>query len=151
MKIAIFDIDETITLETDFMKKYAPAFLQKNGFRAGQINEAGYCLHEVYGLKEQLMERGIPAQEAKERAEGVTNKFWNRYFFKYNRTRVRRGVAMLMDILHDYGYEIHLLSLRGKNTDLKGTGGIVRLITKGMLKRNKVSYDKLVLVQTKNE
>ena len=47
--------------------------------------------------------------------------------------------------------EIHLLSLRGKNTDLKGTGGIVRLITKGMLKRNKVSYDKLVLVQTKKE
>lgn len=29
MKIAIFDIDETITLETDFMKKYA----EKYGFK----------------------------------------------------------------------------------------------------------------------
>lgn len=29
MKIAIFDIDDTITYESDFLRKYAPKFLEK--------------------------------------------------------------------------------------------------------------------------
>lgn len=33
MKIAIFDIDDTITFETDFIKRYTPIFLRKIGLK----------------------------------------------------------------------------------------------------------------------
>ena len=41
MKIAVFDIDDTITYETEFLKKYAPVFLEKHGFSSQCVNLSG--------------------------------------------------------------------------------------------------------------
>lgn len=158
MKIAIFDIDDTITFETDFIKNNAPSFLRENGFYAEQVNLTEYSLHEIYGLKAQLIKKGMSSQEASAEAEHITNKFWNKYFLKYNKTKVRQGVADVIHILRQYGYEIHFVSLRGKRTSVKENyiqkfirTCIVPGITKWMLKRNKLYYDKLTLVQTETE
>lgn len=158
MKIAIFDIDDTITFETDFLKKYAPSFLRKNGFTAELADAEGYSLYEIYGLTKQLVCRGMSHEEANIKAVNITNKFWNEYFWKYNKTKVRQGVADVIHLLRQNGYEIHLVSLRGKSTTTKETGlnklvrtCIVPRITKLMLKKNKIRYNKLALVQTKED
>ena len=64
----------------------------------------------------------------------------------------------MINILRQYGYEIHFVSLRGKRTCIRESRVskfirtcLVPNITKQMLKRNKIYYDKLTLLQTEED
>ena len=50
MKIAIFDIDDTIVEETGFMLKKAQKYLrEKHNIDAEIVNPNGYAVKEVFG------------------------------------------------------------------------------------------------------
>ena len=58
MKIAIFDIDDTIVEETRFMIENAPLFLKKKyKIERELINKERYDLKEAFALKEYFIER----------------------------------------------------------------------------------------------
>ena len=64
----------------------------------------------------------------------------------------------MINILRQYGYEIHFVSLRGKRTCIRESRVskfirtcLVPNITKQMLKRNKIYYDKLTLLKTEED
>lgn len=153
MKIAIFDIDDTITYESDFLRKYAPKFLEKENLKAIVVDERGYYLEEIYGLRNQFMDRGCSLGEAELEANKLADKFWRQHFIKYNFCPVRPGVCDLIEELKKNGYQIHMLSLRGKKTMKKVSAidgdmqfEMVSKITKLMLKMNHIYYDRLRLV-----
>lgn len=158
MKIAIFDIDDTITYESDFLRRYAPRFLEREHLKAVIVNEKGYCLDKIYGLSNQFMERGCSVKEAEFKANRIADKFWKQYFIKYNFCQVRPGVSDLINELKNNGYQIHMISLRGKKTvekdstiDQRVQFAAVSMITKMMLKMNHIYYDRLKLVKDLKE
>ena len=159
MKIAIFDIDGTITDETKFLRKYAPKYLKEECNIDPIIkNENGYSLDIIYGVKEILMEDGMEEHEASLKAKKIEKNFWNKYFVKYNMQKLRPGVKETINELRKNGYEIHFVSLRGRKTKSKDTLlnefirlHIVPLITKFLLLSNGIKYDKLTLVQSEEE
>lgn len=110
-------------------------------------------MNDIYGIEPQLIDKGFSLHEAKKETEDITNRFWNQHFLKYNNENIRPGVADLIQKMHRYGYEIHLLSLRGKESKKVSRPKkhirvrVIRCITKSMLRRNKIYYDKLVLVE----
>lgn len=159
MKNIIFDIDDTLTYETDFLKKYAPKYLQDNyNISAVIVNENGYNLDEIYGLKNYWLNKGKNEKEAIEMAKKMTNDFWNKHFIKYNVKKLREGTKQVIKNLKKEGYQIHLLSLRGKKTKENDSLlnefirlKVVPLITKISLLLNGIKYDKLVLVKNEDE
>lgn len=156
MKIAIFDIDDTITYESDFLRKYGPKFLEKENLKAIIVDERGYCLDEIYGLRDQFMERGYSLKEAEVETNKLVDKFWKLYFIKYNFCRIRPGVSNLINELKKNGYQIHILSLRGKRQKGSTLNGNVQFemvskITKLMLRMNHIYYDRLRLVSDLKE
>lgn len=75
MKIAIFDIDDTITYESDFIRKYAHKFLENENLRSNVANKSGYSLDEIYGLKYQFIEQGYSLKRAEMEAEKIEKSF----------------------------------------------------------------------------
>lgn len=158
MKIAIFDIDDTITYESDFLQKYAPKFLEKENLKSIAVDGKGYSLDKIYGLRGQLMKRGYSEKEVELEAKRITSKFWESLFIKYNFCKVRPGVRALINELKKNGYQIHMLSLRGKKTKEKDSvidrgmqSRAVSMITRLMLKMNHIYYDNLKLVRDLKE
>lgn len=159
MKVVIFDIDDTITYETEFLKQYAPKYLkEKYNIDVAIKNENGYNLDQIYDLENILISRGVSREEAALKAKKITNNFWNKNFIKYNLKKIRPGVKDLIEQLKQDGYEIHFVSLRGKKTKDNDTKlnefirlKIVPLITKFLLLSNGIKYDKLTLVQNEQE
>ena len=159
MKVVVFDIDDTITYETEFLKQHAPKFLKdKYDIDIVIKNENGYNLEEIYDLNNILVKTGLNEEEAKYKSKKITNDFWNSNFIKYNLKKVRPGVKDLIHQLKKDGYDIHFVSLRGKKTKENDTKlnefvrlKIVPLITKILLFSNGIKYDKLTLVKNEEE
>ena len=79
--------------EAEFMKKYAPKYLKsiyKDNFSI--VNEHGYNLGEVFGLKEYLKERIKNKDNIDNEIEKINNSFWNKYFLKYMNYPIRNNI-----------------------------------------------------------
>lgn len=158
MKIAIFDIDDTITQETEFMMSNARRFLRQYELSANVINPNGYNLDQVYDITGQLVAKGMQFEEAAIEAQRLINKFWNKNFLKYNLQRTMPGVAECIRMLKQNGYQIHFVTLRGRKTQEYSIwlnesirNQIVMLITRMMLRKNLIPFDSLHLVSTQEE
>lgn len=80
----IFDIDDTVTRETEFMMKHAPGYLKKmyrDTFPV--VNAHGCNVSEVFGIREFLIRNDFPADQLEPELEKVNSGFWNRYFPRY--------------------------------------------------------------------
>lgn len=158
MKIAIFDIDDTIVKETDFMLKYAPSFLRrKYNIDAHITNPTGYDLKEVYGLVKHFRQLGFDDEQAVRKADYINHDFWNRNFVKYCRQPIKNGVRETIEQLRLNGYTIIFLSLRGKNTENSPSFKeriklfFISRLTVAQLRRGKIYFDFIRLVKNKEE
>lgn len=154
----LFDIDDTITNETDFMIKYAPIYLKKKyGLNVQVVNPHGYDVVEVFGLKEKLKDNAKFYLNLEAKLEEINKSFWNKYFIKYIFYPIKKDARKIICDLRNRGYKINFASLRGKKTKEKESlkdkfvrTKIVLFLTKLQLKLNHIKYDKLILVE-KNE
>lgn len=86
MKTIVFDIDDVLTEETEFMRRFAPTYLHKvYGWDVSVVNPNGYELSEVYGIKDILVILGYTEADAEMKARKISQKFWNKHFIKSNR------------------------------------------------------------------
>lgn len=155
MKLVIFDIDDTIVNETNFMRDNAELFLKRNyGIDASIINPNGYDLKETYGLVNHFMQLGYDEEEANKKSDEINATFWNKNFLKYCMQPIKPGVKDTVKVFRDNGYKIYFLSLRGKATNKKTfINNFIRLkvvpfLTSLQLKRGKIVYDELKMVKT---
>ena len=154
----LFDIDDTITNETDFMIKYAPIYLKKKyGLNVQVTNPHGYNVVEVFGLKEKLKDDARFYLDLENKLDKINKSFWNKYFVKYIFYPIKKDASKVIKDLKKQGYKINFASLRGRKTkeneSLKDKfirTKIVPLLTKMQLKFNHIKYDKVFLVE-KNE
>lgn len=154
----VFDIDDTVTNETEFMLKYAPTFLKKKyNFDVKIINQHGYNIGEVFNIKDILENQELKEDELEKKIKSITDSFWNENFMKYIFYPIRKDAAQTINELKSKGYKINFVSLRGKKTtdNMKLIDKIIRtkivpLLTKIQLKINGIKYDNLFLVE-KNE
>ena len=158
MKIAIFDIDDTIVEETAFMLENAPRFLKKKyNIDAQVINPNGYDLKEVYDLAQHFRQLGCNSEQAAQKANYVNQEFWNRNFARYCSQPIKNGVRETVELLRSEDYKIVFLSLRGKRKDGKPTFKdriklfFVFRLTAAQLRRGKIHADIIRLVRNKEE
>ncbi len=159
MKIAIFDIDDSIVEETRFMIENAPSFLKKKyKIERDIINKEGYDLKEVFALKEYFIENGLTEEEAIKKSDKINQDFWNQNFIKYCMMPIKPGVKELIDFLKLNDYYIQFVSTRGKKSSENSSFikdfirlQIVPLLTKIQLANGNISYDSLKLVKSKQE
>ena len=155
----VFDIDDTITKETEFMLKYAPSFLMKKyNIQAKVVNPNGYNVDEVYGIRNILTSRGVKARDLDRETKKIVDSFWNKYFLKYMFYPLKDDTKIITEVLKKKGYKINFVSLRGKKTIDKLNPieklvrlGIVPFLTKMQLKLNGIKYDKLYLVESNKD
>lgn len=153
----IFDIDDTITNETEFMIKYAPIYLKKKyNLDVYVVNPNGYGVSEVFGLEEVFKNNGFVGDMATQ-LKKIDQSFWNKYFMKYMFYPIKKDAAKTISELRSRGYKINFVSLRGKKDKEQETikeklirTKIIPFLTKIQLKRNHIKYDRLILVE-KNE
>lgn len=158
MKV-IFDIDDTITNETEFMKRYAPSYIKKKFNIDVEIKDSnGYNINEVYGLRETLEKEGLPEEKINTNLEKITNGFWSSHFLKYMVYPIKKDTSKIIEQLYKDGYKVEFVSHRGKKTKEKEGFKdklirlkIVPLLTRFQLGINKIKYDKLTLVETVEE
>ncbi len=151
----IFDIDDTITKETEFMMKYAPKYLKsKYNLDFKVINPNGYDVAEVFGVEKILKDNNYPGN-IEEEVKKINSSFWNKYFLKYMFYPLKPDTKRIIDNLINKGYKINFVSLRGKKTyeteNIKQKfvrKKIVPFLTKMQLKFNGIKYNKLFLVET---
>ncbi len=159
MKFAIFDIDDTIVEETNFMLKNAQKYLQEHfDIDVKIVNPNGYDVKEVFGLVEYFKSKGYSEEEANTESKRINQSFWNNNFVKYCQTPLKSGVKQTVDLLRDNGYQVMFVSLRGKKTSKESTfvDNLIRLkivpfLTATQLSKGKVKYDTLKLVKTPQE
>lgn len=157
--VIIFDIDDTITHETEFMKKYAPRFLKRKYHCTFQIvNEYGYNVSEVFGIKKFLIKNNFPEDQIELELRNINSSFWIHYFFMYMFYPIKTDTRKIINNLKKRGYKIVFISTRDKKmceneTKLQNIvrKNIVLFLTKLQLKRNGIKYDTLILVQSNKE
>lgn len=155
----IFDIDDTITNETEFMLKYAPKYLKKKfNVQFDVQNPNGYDVSEVFGIEEYLKNNDYSQEQIKYEMERINSCFWNKYFVRYMFYPIKKDVSKVIKELSKKGYKINFVSLRGKKTHDNENfiqkivrEEVVPLLTKLQLKINNIKYDNLFLVQTNDE
>ena len=154
----IFDIDDTITRETEFMMKYAPKYLKnKYNLDFKIINPNGYDVADVFGVEKILKDNNYPGN-IEEEVKKINSSFWNKYFLKYMFYPLKPDTKKIIDNLINKGYKINFVSLRGKKTheteNMKQKfvrKKIVPFLTKMQLKFNGIKYNKLFLVETNED
>ncbi|MDD6224313.1 MAG: HAD hydrolase-like protein [bacterium] len=160
MKVAIFDIDDTIVEETNFMKRHAVKFIKKHyNIEVTESNPNGYDVKEVYGLEDYFLKKGYSTEESIKRSEKINKHFWNKNFIKYCMQNAKPGVKETINYLRENGYKIHFVSARGKPTTNKEgsiVGDLIRLkivplLTKIQLLKSGIKYDVLKLVKSSEE
>ena len=156
MRIAIFDIDDTITNESDFIRKKSKSYFAKYGINPIIINPNGYKIEEIFDIKSCYLEEGFSVESAENLTSHLSNFFWNKYFFYYNLQKLKPGISKYISFLKKKGYLIYFISLRGivRSSDenkINKERRLVKLITKYMLKINHIYYDDLILVKNKEE
>lgn len=155
----VFDVDDTITKETEFMLKYAPSFLMKKyNIQAKVVNPNGYNVDEVYGIKNILASKGVKKEDLDKETKKIVDSFWNKYFLKYMFYPLRSDIKDITKELKEMGYNINFVSLRGKKTIDKLNPiekivrlGIVPFLTKMQLVMNGIKHDKLYLVESNED
>ena len=155
----VFDIDDTITNETEFMLKYAPSFLMKKyNIQAKVVNPNGYNVDEVYGIRNILISKGVKTDDLDKETKKIVDSFWNKHFLKYMFYPLKKDTKSITEELKMKGYKINFVSLRGKKTIDKLNPieklvrlGIVPFLTKMQLKLNGIKYDKLYLVESNED
>ena len=158
MKIAIFDIDDTIVEETRFMLDKAPDFLLKQyNIHVKIRNPNGYDVAEVYGLADYFKSLGDSDQLANEKCKQINQSFWNSNFIKYCMQPIKPGVKETIEMLKEQGFKIIFLSLRGKPSKKRSALNdfsrlwIVPFLTILQLSRGHLKYDVVKLIKTKKE
>ncbi|MBQ8327590.1 MAG: 1-acyl-sn-glycerol-3-phosphate acyltransferase [Lachnospiraceae bacterium] len=159
MKTIVFDIDDVLTEETEFMRRFAPTYLHKvYGWDVSVVNPNGYELSEVYGIKDILVILGYTEADAEMKARKISQKFWNKHFIKYCNEPLREGAREVIATYRKLGYEIRIVSMRGKKTkekesrkDLFVRKKIVPLLTKWQLWKGRVKYDYLEMPSVIND
>lgn len=155
----VFDIDDTITNESEFMLKYAPKFLKKKYNIDAEIkNPNGYNIDGVYGIKDILIKQGVQFDDLDIKTKHIVDSFWNKYFIKYIFYPIKKDAKIIVEELKKQGYNINFVSLRGKKTvdNLTLFEKIIRLkivpfLTKMQLRINRIKYDKLFLVENNDD
>ena len=158
MKIAIFDIDDTVVEETAFMLEHAPRFLRKKyKIDVQVVNPNGYDLKEVYDLTKHFSSSEVSEEQAVQKANYANQDFWNKNFVRYCSQPVKHGVRETVELLKAEGYKIIFLSLRGKQKSRKQSIKeriklfFVYRLTSLQLRRGKISADIIRLVKNKEE
>lgn len=159
VKVAMFDMDGTLTEEVDFMRKYAPTFLsRKYGLEVQEVNSNAYSLEDVYNLQNVFRDKGYEKEDAKRKAEQVAQEFWNHYFVKYCNKPLKKGVKETVKFFRDRGYAIHIVTMRGKKTkqkeklkDILIRKIIIPLLTKRQLWKAGIKVDCLEMPLWSNE
>ena len=152
-------MDGTLTEEVDFMRRYAPCFLNREyGLEVQEVNVNAYSLDDLYGLEKVFMDKGYKKEEAKRKAGQVTQEFWNRHFIKYCNEPLRHGIKEIITSFRDKGYAIHIATMRGKKTKQKENiidslirKIIIPLLTKRQLRRAGINVDYLEMPSSNNE
>lgn len=156
----VFDIDDTITNETEFMLKYASKYFEKKYKKIPTIkNENGYNISGVFNLDEIIENiESMSTVEIENMYKKIENGFWNTNFFKYMFYPLRKGSREKINKLIEQGYNIYFLSSRGKKTKENDTFineliriKVVPFLTKLQLKLNHVKYNQIKLVQNEDE
>lgn len=155
----LFDIDSTITRETEFMIKNAPNYLKKKfGCHFTIDNSNGYDVSEVFGVKKYLEDNGFRQEEIVTELKRINSGFWNKYFVKYIFYPLKSDVAKTISELRKRGCKIYFASLRGRKTHENESLSqkiirtkVVPFLTKLQLIMNHVKYDGLILVEGNEE
>ena len=155
----LFDIDDTITNETEFMLKYAPIYLKRKFHDDFYIyNPNGYDVSEVFNLGHYFRQHGVPEESISAEMRKVNSGFWNKYFVRYMFYPIKSDVSKTINELRNKGFKINFVSSRGKKTHENENSfhklirtKIVPWMTKTQLKANHIKYDELILVQTNEE
>lgn len=156
MKVVVFDIDDTITNESDFIRRHAKKFFAKYGINPVMINPDGYKIEEIYNIEECYLNEGFSAESAASQTRHISKAFWSKYYVKYNLQTIKPGIRKYTHYLREKGYLIYFISLRGvvRHKDERRNQKeqkLVRTITKAMLKLNRICFDKLILVKSVEE
>ncbi len=155
----IFDIDGTITKETEFMLKYAPRYLRKKfntEFRV--VHPNGYDVSEVFGVGEFLTQLGYGREDVEEKTKKINSGFWNKNFIKYMFYPIKSDARKIVNDLKEKDCKITFASLRGKRTKENETykdtfirTKVVPFLTKMQLRINHIAYDDVILVEDNME
>ena len=145
------DIDGTLTNFYDFVLSNSPKYMNRL-YKCPSTNSSGYDIDEVYELKQNFIEQGYSSAEAATMAKRATEKFWNRYYFKYCfATRMRSGAKKYIKRLKKLGFKVIVVSSRNKVCDKTLVGLIVRMSTKFQLIINGIFPNKTVLLPSDEE
>ncbi len=154
----VFDIDNTITNETEFILKNAPTFLKrKYGIDVKIVNPNGCDISEIYGLYDifKSMDNTLTEEELNLKCKRVNSFYNKKKFIKYIFYPLKEDAVKIIKDLKAKGYKINFVSLRGiKNKENENFKDIfVRKVVVSILTRlqlfaiNKIKYDKLFLVE----
>ncbi len=155
----MFDIDDTITKETEFMIKHAGGFLKRKYHTDFPVvNPNGYSVSDVFGLEKYLAERNFADEKLDMELNKISSAFWNKYFIQYLFYPIKREVPKTIRFLRSEGHQIYFVTLRGKQTHEKENylqqmvrEKLVPLLTRLQLIINHIKYDKLILVKNNKE
>ena len=90
----LFDIDDTITNETEFMLKYASGYLKKKfGIDFSVSNPYGYDVSEVFGIRDYLEKNNYSLENLENELKKINIEFWNKFFVKYIFYPIKKDVA----------------------------------------------------------
>ena len=113
----VFDIDGTITNETEFMLKYAPRYLKKKFNKDFKVvHPNGYDVSEVFGVGEFLTQLGYEKEEVEKKIKNINSGFWNKNFIKYMFYPIKSDAKKIVADLKEKDCKITFASLRGKRT-----------------------------------
>lgn len=156
----VFDIDDVIVSETDFMRKNAPKFIEKYyGLSVEIKNPNGYKVSEVFDLEELFLKTcNLTKEQIMEKCKEIDSKFWTKNFIKYMFYPLKKDVRKTINYLKENGCRIYFVSTRGKKTkkdektiDRFIRENIVPFLTKLQLKLNFIKYNQVKLVQDEEE
>lgn len=154
MRIAFFDIVDTVTYETEYLIKHAPRFLKKYGFCSENLNPFAYSMREKYGLEQQMLQQGVLPETLKEEAIRFEQQFWIRSFVRYNFTKARFGVKTLIQDLRKNIFQIFFLSVRGSGV-YEGKHNAIKIVVKFITVVNflihGIKYDNIIFVNNLEE
>jgi len=129
MKIAVFDIDGTLTDYNRFVHKRAAKYFMRK-YNMQVANPYALEIEDVFEIKQFYTNQGMAEAEAEYQTSRLLNDFW----FSYNCicffvARFRKGVASYIRRLRKDGYEVEFHTSRAKACSLGLIGKSVRFLT----------------------
>ena len=158
MKI-VFDIDNTITKESEFIIKNGKKYLEKKYNLEFEVkNYNGSCLSEIFDLYNFFKDNYATEEEILNECKKEDKLYNKKYFLKYVFYPLHEEAYEIIKELNKNNHSVSFITLRGikHNVDEKFFDFFIRKIvvtflTKLQLKINRISYDKVYFVETNEE